>query len=92
MKDGQLQRSAFGRLRFCPILLLRPRRSAALLSTPRSTQKDADVNREKLAQRLEAIRNRRRQAYADRLDRKLRLLSMANEPNGNDFACVCQPA
>jgi site-specific DNA recombinase len=34
-------------------------------------QKDADANREKLAQRLEAIRNRMSQAYTDKLDGKI---------------------
>ena len=45
--------------------------SSALEHDQEHAQKDADAKREKLAQRLEAIRNRMSQAYADKLDGKI---------------------
>ena len=45
--------------------------SSALEHDKEHAQKDADAKREKLAQRLEAIRNRMSQAYVDKLDGKI---------------------
>jgi DNA invertase Pin-like site-specific DNA recombinase/chorismate mutase len=45
--------------------------SSALEHDQERIQKDADAKHEKLAQRLEAIRNRMSQAYADKLDGKI---------------------
>ena len=45
--------------------------TGALQNDQERIQKDADAKREKLAQRLEALRNRMSQAYADKLDGKI---------------------
>ena len=45
--------------------------SSALEHDQGHAQKDADAKHERLAQRLEAIRNRMSQAYADKLDGKI---------------------
>ena len=45
--------------------------TSALQNDQERMQKDADAKREKLAQRLEAIRNRMNQGYADKLDGKI---------------------
>jgi chorismate mutase len=45
--------------------------TSALEQGQECMKRDADAKREKLAQRLEAIRNRMSQAYADKLDGKI---------------------